>query len=113
MAWQLIEATDVECTMDDSGVYVVIHRQVEGMVHKGYSGQIVRVRADLIGTTGMGTSEPNWPVVSFIGKANNVRKRLIAYIRTNFCADQLSMEHASYIGWELHRAETDPNYVQD
>lgn len=98
--WCLIEATDVDCTMDDSGVYTVIHRAVQG-------NGVVFVRADLMTTD-------DEPLVSFIGTANNVRQRLIAWMVSNLVQYRdISWEHASYIGYELLRAETDPSYVQD
>ena len=100
--WILIEATDVECTMDDSGVYTVIHRVIEwdGRVH---------VRADLM-------TDADEPLVSFIGTANNVRKRLIDWLRESCNLPPrypISLEHASYIGYEVQRAELMPDYVQD
>jgi len=98
MTWELREVKDTECTMDDSGVYTVIHRTADG-----------RVRADLMAVKG---SEP---IVSFIGTANAVRKALIRYLSNNRIGTHpyISQEHASYIGYELLRAEMDPNYVQD
>lgn len=107
-AWRLIEVNDVEFTPDDSGVYVIINRVCTQQIHKEYAGEIVRVRADLMQS---GTHEP---IVSFIGKADNVRKHLIRFLQEHFGGlNHPSMEHASYIGWELHRAEVDPNYVQE
>ena len=99
--WCLIKATDVDCTMDDSGVYTVINRMDEkhGVIHPF-------VRADL-----MTMGDDCDCLVSFIGTANNVRKRLIAYIDDN--EYELSHEHISYIGYELMRAESDPDYKQD
>ena len=122
MAWKLIKAEPMEATMDDSGVYVVINRIVTDEVHETYKGkrtyveQIVRVRADLMGTGTNADLVGDVPIVSFIGKANDVRKHLIRFIKTYSglpSLAKLSWEHASYIGYELHRAETDPNYVQD
>ena len=109
MTWQLVEVSDVDCTMDDSGVYVVVNRVVRKETHKQYSGERVLVRADLMTVN-------NAPIMSFIGSANNVRKHLIRFIKVYSGIPSMAMlswEHASYIGYELHRAETDPNYVQD
>ena len=110
--WKLIEAMPVETTLDASGVHVVIHRVVTKETHKEYSGERILVRADLMG-------DDNEPIVSYIGPAENVRKRLIGYIvdhgsgydwRTGM---GMSLEHASYIGAELYRASIDPAYCQD
>lgn len=111
MNWQLHKVDDIDCTMDDSGVYVVINRvEVKG-THKEYSGMEVHVRADLM------QSADDEPIVSFEGRANAVRKHLIAFIYDHYGAwlgpSPISLEHASYIGYELHRAQTVSNYVQD
>lgn len=107
--WELKAVEDIDCTMDDSGVYVIISRVVKKMVHKGIAGEVVQVRADLMTSDGE-------PIISFIGKANNVRKHLIKYL-VNYDYHRpgtwISSEHASYIGYELHRAESESNYVQD
>lgn len=111
MQWELRQAGDIDCTLDASGVYVAIHRVVRTEVHKEHSGQVVRVRADLMTSAGE-------PIVSFIGTANNVRKHLLTFLAL-FCWEicteghMISHEHASYIGYELLRAETDEHYVQD
>ncbi len=107
MPWELKRVMDVEATMDDSGVYVVINRHLEKQGREASAPWIVHVRADLM--TGQ------TPIMSFIGSANAVRKHLIAFLtgRTDGRAWNISKEHASYIGYELLRAETDPNYVQD
>ena len=106
MAWKLKQAEEVDCTIDDSGLYVIINRVIEKQMHKEYAGEIILVRVDLM-------SDKHEPIMSWIGQANNVRKHLIQYIREYFGFAAISSEHASYIGWELHRAETDPNFVQD
>lgn len=103
MNWSLIEATDVDCTMDDSGVYTIISR-----IKPHPSRNTADVRADLMQTDG------DVPLISFIGTANNVRKRLIAWLSAiGYGRRWISREHASYIGYELHRAESDADYVQD
>ena len=108
MSWELREVSDVECTLDDSGVYVTIHRIVRSETHKEYYGTHILVRADLM-------TVDNEPIVSFIGTANAVRKHLIRFLMNDETGHYpcISQEHASYIGYELLRAETDPNYVQD
>ena len=119
--WKLVHTTPIECTMDDSGVYTVINRIEEPDTHKGYIGKRVSVRCDIMlsrqcpkmdGTV----VNRDEPLISFQGSANDVRKYVIRWIKTYSglpTLAQLSWEHASYIGWELHRAETDPNYIQD
>ena len=104
MTWELREVGDIECTLDGSGIYVVIHRVVEKLVHKGIAGEIIRIRADVM-------TDGGEPLVSFIGRADNVRKAVVRWLNEQCYFP--SLEHASYIGWELHRAETDPNFVQD
>ena len=99
MNWALIEATDSECTMDESGVYTMIHRAPQG-------DGTIKVRADLM------REEDDEPVVSFIGTANNVRRKLIGWIHRHWPVI-ISTEHASYLGYELLRAETEEDYVQD
>lgn len=105
MEWELKEVGDIDCTMDDSGLYVVINRVV-GSAMEPTNRDIIRVRADLM-------ASDNEPIMSWIGSANNIRKHMIQYIRENYGYAVISSEHASYIGYELLRAETDPQYVQD
>ena len=100
MQWELHQVSDMECTMDDSGVYVTIHRSVITNT----------VRADLWQTVDGGSDTP---LVSFQGKANAVRKHLVRWMDESPDILPFSYEHASYIGYELHRAETTENYVQD
>ena len=102
--WKLVHTTPIECTMDDSGVYTVINRIEEHDSHTGITIVDVSVRCDIMTSDGE-------PLISFQGSANDVRKYVIAY--NTGLMPAMSLEHASYIGWELHRAETDPNYVQD
>lgn len=129
MEWELREVEDTDCTIDDSGVYVVIHRVIEPLnrtetlqghtvVHKGIVGP-VRVRADLM--CGDDRTEPiTGPkseaaacIMSFIGSATAVRKALARYLEKYHGIDHPSLEHMSYIGSELMRAELNPHYVQD
>ena len=98
MAWTLKHVEESECTMDDSGMYVVVNRRNDETV-----------RADLMAT---GSDRP---IRSLEGTANAVRKALIRAI-VGECAVAgrfISPEHASYIGYELARAEADADYVQD
>ena len=103
--WQLIEAVPMDCTMDDSGIYTVIHRKTSDQTHKGYADSRVFVRVDVMRTY------DNTSVVSFIGLENDVRKNLMHWIDDNAC--RISTEHASYIGRELLRAVNTVNYVQE
>lgn len=108
MKWELKHVDDVEAVLDDSGVYVVVHRIETAETHKEYSGVRVTVRADLMNQWGD-------PLVSFQGSANAVRKVLIHFIHPEGGGiyRSISREHASYIGYELLRAEMTPDYVQD
>ena len=117
MDWELHNVSDVECTMDDSDIYVTIHRVSEEIVHKGIKGSIVSVRADVFYDDGQ---HANVPLVSFVGTANAVRKHLIRWLDDEcywmglgYSKPPVSREHASYIGYELHRAEVTENFVQD
>jgi hypothetical protein len=93
MNWELIGCGETDWIQDDSGHYVWIRRAFDG-----------GVRLDLMTTD-------DEPVMSFIGKAENVRKRTMQWCKAHDI--RLSMEHASYIGYELCRAESDTNYVQN
>ena len=117
MEWELRQVDDVEAVLDDSGVYVVVHRVETTETHKEYSGVRVSVRADLMLSGGPPDAEGTDTVMSFQGTANAVRKALIRFIDNQFgpdsCIHPLTREHASYIGYELLRAELTPGYVQD
>lgn len=108
MEWELVHVKDMEATMDDSGVYVTIHRVADR------TAGINTVRADLWQTVRI-SDGADIPLVSFDGTANAVRKHLIHFIHDycNGVDKYLSQEHASYIGYELHRAEATENYVQE
>ena len=114
MEWKLRHVEDTEAVLDDSGVYVVVHRVEKTETHKGYSGIRVSVRADLMRTD---AEERNMdaPIMSFQGSANAVRKALVRFIHDYIASPTkyLSTEYAAYIGYELHRAESTPNFVQD
>jgi hypothetical protein len=92
MNWELIGCGETEWIQDDSGHYVWINRRISN-----------EVRLDLM-------TVADEPVVSFIGKADNVRKRAMQWCTAHNI--RLSMEHAAYIGYELCKAELDENYVQ-
>ena len=120
MNWELRHVEDTEAILDNSGVYVVIHRIERTETHKGYSGIRVSVRADLMGivtTESITTQRPDEPIMSFQGSANAVRKALIRFLDQtppwNYGIKVISLEHTAYIGYELHRAESTPNFVQD
>ncbi len=70
-------------------------------------------------------SSDDEPLQSFQGKANAVRKDVIRWLMHEYAKLYLpdpdnasdtfciTREHASYIGYELLRAEMTENYVQD
>lgn len=103
--WKLNEVTDTPCTMDDSGIYTLIHRRKVKAVRKEYPGEYIHIRLDIMRD---GDDEP---LQSFIGLGNAVRKHTIKWIGEN--GYRISGEHASYIGYEVCRAMADPNYIQD
>jgi hypothetical protein len=93
MDWKLIDCDEKEWTQDESGHYTIVNNIGPKTV-----------RLDLMTTSDM-------PVISFEGTAENVRKHAMAYADKN--ALNVSLEHASYIGRELARAELlGPEYVQ-
>jgi hypothetical protein len=94
MTWQLIECDETEWIQDDSEYYVLI----------GHLEHENGVRLDIM-------SINDEPGISFWGTAENVRKRAMQWCTAHNI--HLSMEHAAYIGYELCRAESDENYVQD
>ena len=108
--WELkVVADDIECVMDNSGIYVSINRIINTEHSKGYIGQRVSVRVDVM-------TDNDEPVMSFVGKADNVRKAVMAFLdcgdRAVFAAHPISREHASYIGSEIARAENNEHYKQ-
>ena len=114
MNWELRHVDDVEAALDDSGVYVVIHRIETPETHKEYSGVRVSVRADLmVSANGGEGGTQDEPIVSFQGTAAAVRKALARFIEESGQVFPITYEHASYIGYELLRAESTPDYVQD
>ncbi len=99
--WQLHRVDDIEWTPDDSGVYVLISWDL-------LTGS---VRLDVL------RQADNTPLVSFAGRADNVRKAAMAWFEARISQKAglgMSLEHASYIGAELERADTERiDYVQD
>ena len=116
MEWELRHVEDTEAVLDDSEVYVVVHRIETPETHKQYAGIRVTVRADLMqgGYADDGRTNVE-PIMSFEGTASAVRKAVIRFLTGQFTdlRGRFSREHAAYIGYELHRAELTPNYQQD
>ena len=107
--WKLNQSTETEYNADNSGVYAIINRVTEVEYTKGVRTQSESVRLDIL------RESDNEPVQSFIGSANAVRKDTVRYLKRIagpriHC--NISKEHASYIGYELARAEIVENYVQ-
>ena len=94
MSWELLEVTsELDCTMDNSGVYTVINYTKEG-----------KIRVDLM------LSEDDSPIISW--QSNNpdaLRKEIMLVLGLH----DISVEHASYIGAELIKCDIlKLNYVQ-
>lgn len=93
MAWKLIEVPKTEWKQDNSRYLSYI-----------YSIGPCKVRLDLM-------IDIQEPVISFQGRADDVRKAAMQYIDENCIC--ISAEHAAYIGSELTKAEVlEENYVQ-
>ena len=97
MNWELNKISHLDWIQDDSGYYTYIH-----------SIEIGVVRLDIMTTD-------NDPVVSFQGKADDVRKAVMRWFEDkNLLIHIISLEHAAYIGAELAKAEIlGIDYVQD
>lgn len=95
-----------DCTVDESGVHCLIHRIDTRHWSKGYSHVVVTVRVDVMETASQ------TPLRSFVGDGNDVRKAVVNWME-HYMALPVSLEHASYIGWECLRAEMEENYKQD
>lgn len=92
--WKLIEVPKTEWRQDDSDYHSLINYVRDGVV-----------RLDLM----LHVQEP---VISFQGKADDVRKAAMQYVDENCC--NISAEHAAYIGSELTRAKfLGIEYIQD
>ena len=108
--WELIKVNETEWQQDKSGIFTYISYCPDGTV-----------RLDVMADTGL------TPVISFQGKAGDVRKVAVRWLAEKYrYADEagldifempsegFSHEHASYIGSELARAELlKDEYVQD
>ncbi len=102
--WQLHRVDDIEWTQDDSGVYVLISWDVK----------TESARLDIMAESFACSPVP---LVSFVGRADNVRKAAMAWFDARISqqtSQRVSLEHAAYIGAELERADTERiDYVQD
>ncbi len=108
--WELRTITDdIECTLDNSGVYIVVNREMDTKHSEGYIFAGVVVRVDI-----MADGKTDYPIMSFIGKADNVRKAVIRFLtsRQNGVRRTISAEYYSYIGSEIAKAENNEHYVQ-
>lgn len=106
MEWELRHVEDVEAVLDDSDLYVVINRIELGKTRE------IKVRLDLMEKR-PGDSDGDRPAMSWLGSAIAVRKAIARHLEYGYGIRHPSLEHMTYIGYELLRAETDPNYVQD
>ena len=99
MIWKLKKVGHLDWIQDDSGHYTYIH-----------SVEIGIVRLDIMTTD-------NDPVMSFQGKADDVRKAVMRWFQSRISQKAglgISLEHAAYIGAELTKAEIlGINYTQD
>ena len=101
--WKLIKVNETEWKQDTSDIFTLIACCPNG-----------DVRLDVMS---MDVTEA-LPIISFQGKAKNVRKVAVRWLAERYpwrsYADGFSAEHASYIGSELARAELlKDEYVQD
>ncbi len=123
MDWKLETVEPRECTLDDSGVYTVIYRVIKTENHKEYEGTRVCIRVDVLQqreVPGAPDDSMDEPIRSFVGNGNDVRKAVIEFLQHYQTVETMtpdnkfiSLEHASYIGYEIARAEADENYIQD
>ena len=94
LPWELKEVSDVQWIGDASGVYVLI----------SWRPITKDVRLDVM-------TVEHRPVVSFAGSAGDVRKAAMQWLGLT---NDMSIEHASYIGQELERAAwCEAEYVQE
>ena len=107
MSWELITVEPTEYRPDDSGLYVLVHRQTQTEAHKDRSGQRITVRVDVM-------NADDEPIISFQGIGEDVRKHLTRWIALDYRHNprRFSLEHAAYIGAEIQRAELDPMFIQ-
>ena len=96
MNWELIKVKQTDWIQDDSGYYTLINWIDDNTV-----------RLDVMDTDDM-------PVISFQGVAGDVRKHVMQHMPAICSGRLISIEHASYIGSELARAELlKTEYIQD
>lgn len=95
MNWQLIQVSKTDWIQDDSGYYTLINWIDDN-----------NVRLDVM-------DKDDIPVVSFQGQADDVRKRIMQDLDW-WNPQNLSCEHAAYIGAELARCALLRNeYIQN
>jgi len=95
MTWELKKVEHLDWTQDKSGYFTYIH----------YVKRDDAVRLDVM-------SDNLEPVISFQGKADNVRKATMRWFNEKSIV--LSLEHASYVGSELTKAGLlGTEYIQD
>ncbi len=110
MTWQLIKVKQTKWEQDESGYYTLINYIKEDCrkCNKACINCIDgHVRLDIM-------DKDDMPVVSFQGKASDVRKHVMQHIPAICSGRLISIDHASYIGAELARCELlGSDYVQD
>ena len=111
MKWKLNQAEDVECTLDDSGVYTVINRQKKMEIGKQNYVERVTIRVDIFSKNPNNNGD-DIALQSFEGAGNAVRKAVANWLEHYPDCGYISTEHGSYIGYEIARAMLDKHYVQ-
>ena len=110
MTWQLIKVKQTDWEQDESGYYTLINYIKEDCRKCNKACIDGHVRLDIMDRDDM-------PVVSFQGKASDVRKTATQWIDSRISQKtslRISCEHASYIGAELARCELlGSDYIQD
>ena len=103
MSWELRKVKDVPTVMDKTtGFYTAINRKVNVAADRSMT---VCVRVDILDGW-----EHDTPIISFQGQGDDVRRALLQWFDdTGHC---ISADHAGYIGYEIHRAMVEPDYVQ-
>ncbi len=98
MSWKLHEVKNVPSVMDEiTSLYTVIHRTINGLV-----------RVDVMDESTCHSVDK--PVISFQGTGDDVRRAVLQWFDS--IGRSISADHAGYIGYEIHRAMVDPDYVQ-
>ena len=96
--WGLIKVEKTEWQQDASGIFTLIGYRPDGTI-----------RLDVM-------TDKYEPVISFQGKAENVRKVAMRWVWKNeySVASKFSLEHASYVGEQLAKADLlKEKYIQD